>query len=334
MKERDLRIDVLKGIGIICVVWAHLRGYFDMEIYIFHMPIFFFLSGMFFHNRKDFLIKRFRSLIVPFLLYTLLFSLLFYLQGGAWMKPLHRFTLWYPAGIVGPLWFLIALFNISVVYYLLDCLIKRDLWLLLSAFAIGLLFYYYDVDLPFYLRQSCYALPFYALGRFMRGRKYTDMGMSGRVLSVAAVVFAVTVAYCRINNFRFDILCAYLPSNALLFYGGATSAILLLLNIKYFSVNTLSCRILSSFGRHSLAIMALHMPYMFFLRRQIFRLHLFESPVANTVGTFFLTFIIIIAGSYLLALLIDAAVRWLRQTPTRKFSPCMRLPLPTRRSIR
>ena len=86
MKERDLRIDVLKGIGIISVIWAHLRGYFDMEIYIFHMPLFFFLSGMFYKNRKDFIPRRFKSLVIPFLLYTAAFSLIFHLQGGAWEK--------------------------------------------------------------------------------------------------------------------------------------------------------------------------------------------------------------------------------------------------------
>ena len=307
-KNRDLRIDVLKGIGIICVIWAHLRGYFDMEIYIFHMPLFFFLSGMFYKNRRDFIPRRFKSLIVPFLLYTAAFSLLFHLQGGAWEKPIHRLTLWFPSAVVGPAWFLIALFNISVIYYLLDCLIKRKTLLLATTFAIGLIFYYYKIELPLDLRQSLYAMPFFALGRYMKSKELTNIGINRKILIIAALVFAGTVVYCRMNNFRFDILCSYLPGNCLLFYGGATAAIIILLNVRYFARPTAVNRALSSFGRHSLAIMALHMPYMFFLRRQIFRLHLFESPTANTIGTFFITFALITAASYLLALAIDTAV--------------------------
>ena len=321
-KNRDLRIDVLKGIGIICVIWAHLRGYFDMEIYIFHMPLFFFLSGMFYKNRRDFIPRRFKSLIVPFLLYTAAFSLLFHLQGGAWEKPIHRLSLWFPSAVVGPAWFLIALFNISVIYYLLDCLIKRKTLLLATTFAIGLIFYYYKIELPLDLRQSLYAMPFFALGRYMKSKELTNIGINRKILIIAALVFAGTVVYCRMNNFRFDILCSYLPGNCLLFYGGATAvlagAIIILLNVRYFARPTAVNRALSSFGRHSLAIMALHMPYMFFLRRQIFRLHLFESPTANTVGTFFITFALITAASYLLAIAIDTAVTLSRRKLTKK----------------
>ena len=313
MKERDLRIDILKGIGIISVIWAHLRGYFDMEIYIFHMPLFFFLSGMFYKNRKDFIPRRFKSLVIPFLLYTAAFSLIFHLQGGAWEKPIHRLTIWFPSAVVGPAWFLIALFNISVIYYLLDCLIKRKALLLATTFAIGLIFYYYKVELPFDLRQSFYAMPFFALGRYMKSKELTNIGINYKILIIAAFAFAGTVAYCRINNFRFDILCSYLPDNCMLFYGGATAAIILLLDVRYFTIATVANKILSSFGRHSLAIMALHMPYMFFLRRQIFRMHLFESPTANTIGTFFITFLAITAASYLIALAIDTTVRLSKQ---------------------
>ena len=138
MKDRDLRIDVLKGVGIICVIWAHLRGYLDMEIYIFHMPLFFFLSGMFYRQKRDFVWTRFRSLIIPFALYSLFFAALFWWQGGGWLKPLHRISWWFPSAIVGPSWFLIALFNISVVYYLLDLLVKDKRILLAITFAIGL----------------------------------------------------------------------------------------------------------------------------------------------------------------------------------------------------
>lgn len=316
MGKRDQRIDVLKGIGIICVIWAHLRGYFDIEIYIFHMPLFFFLSGMFYKNKKGFISSRFRSLVIPYIIYTLLFSGLFYLQGGNWMKPVHRLSIWFPSAVVGPAWFLIALFNISVIYSLLERFIKNTLILFSAIFAIALFFYYTEIDLPFDLRQSFYSMPFYAIGHFMKKRGYTDFTDKKYVLAIASVIFVATVAYCRTKHFRFDILCGYLPENPLLFYGGALSAILLLLNIRYFSKKTRINAILSSFGRHSLAIMALHMPYMFFLRRHIYHMHLHHDPAFNNIITFFATFIIITCASYLLSVAIDHTVKKIRTTLT------------------
>ncbi len=320
MKERDLRIDVLKGIGIICVIWAHLRGYFAMEIYIFHMPLFFFLSGMFYRRKKGFVWSRFRSLVIPFLLYSVAFGLVFWLQGGIWFKRVHRMSLMFPSAIVGPAWFLLALFNISVVYYLLDRLIRRS-WLLLAAtFAIALVFYFWHVNLPLDLRQSFYALPFYSMGRFLKERGATDFTRSGWLLGGLLLMFAVTVAYCRVNHFRFDVLCASLPKNPVLFYGGALSAILLLLNVRSFAKPGWVNRLLASFGRHSLAIMALHMPYMFLVQRNIVRMHLIHDRTANTIMGFFATFLIITAASYLLAVVIDRVTSRSRQAIGTEFS--------------
>ena len=333
MGKRDQRIDVLKGIGIICVIWAHLRGYLDIEIYIFHMPLFFFLSGMFYKRKKRFILSRFKSLVIPYATYTALFIGLFFLQGGNWMKPIHRLSIWFPSAVVGPAWFLIALFNISAIYYLLERFVKRT-WLRFTiVFAIALCFYYIKVDLPFDLRQSFYALPFYAIGHYMKERGLTDFTNKKYAIAIAMGIFAITVAYCRIEHFRFDILCGYLPKNPLLFYGGALSAIFLLLNVRYFAKPSRINSVISSFGRHSLAIMALHMPYMFFLRRHIFHMHLHHDPTWNNIITFFVTFIIITLASYLLSVAIDHSVKKIRTKLTKESSRFQLWLFPTRHSI-
>lgn len=41
--NRDSQLDILKGIGILLVVFAHVCH--SDFIYLFHMPLFFFLSG-------------------------------------------------------------------------------------------------------------------------------------------------------------------------------------------------------------------------------------------------------------------------------------------------
>ena len=52
--KRDLMIDVLKGMGIATVVIGHIEGFWFtlMPVYSFHMPLFFFISGLFFSERQ------------------------------------------------------------------------------------------------------------------------------------------------------------------------------------------------------------------------------------------------------------------------------------------
>ena len=55
MSQRDITIDIAKGIGIFLVVLGHvpIPMWLVTPIYMFHMPLFFFLSGMFVHLNED-----------------------------------------------------------------------------------------------------------------------------------------------------------------------------------------------------------------------------------------------------------------------------------------
>lgn len=61
-KDRISWIESLKGIGIILVVLGHTFWGGTKVIYAFHMPLFFFVSGMLFkeetRNPKKYLIKK------------------------------------------------------------------------------------------------------------------------------------------------------------------------------------------------------------------------------------------------------------------------------------
>ncbi|MCI7442941.1 MAG: acyltransferase family protein [Clostridium sp.] len=77
-------IDIAKGIGIILMVMGHSLGTeFKLKtfIYLFHMPLFFFISGYFikdesFNNIKKFFFKKVKGIYWPFLKYSLIFVIL------------------------------------------------------------------------------------------------------------------------------------------------------------------------------------------------------------------------------------------------------------------
>ena len=75
MNKRITYIDIAKGLGILVIVLAHndLAGYhptLHKFIYAFHIPLFFFLSGMFFRPERAFgetTRRRFNTLLKPYL---------------------------------------------------------------------------------------------------------------------------------------------------------------------------------------------------------------------------------------------------------------------------
>ncbi len=125
-KHRNLVFDAIKALAIVLVVYAHSIQYLSgcdywnngvfQFIYSFHMPLFFMISGFFISSAlklswKDFLIKKGISLLLPCLVWTIIFSCL---DFHGWhdllmtiINPLH----W-------KLWFLKGLFLVQLVMYI------------------------------------------------------------------------------------------------------------------------------------------------------------------------------------------------------------------------
>lgn len=132
-KPRNATLDIAKGVGIIFVVfghnWAvlHDKGEMFRMIFSFHMPLFFFLSGVFIRSRdslKLFATTRAKTLLKPYFV-TLLTLGIFRLVTNMPMKngvEINAFDYFY--GIIYatgnsiewiPLWFLPHLFISSVL---------------------------------------------------------------------------------------------------------------------------------------------------------------------------------------------------------------------------
>ncbi|MEI8388336.1 MAG: acyltransferase [bacterium] len=157
MKSRLHWVDFAKGLGIILVVYGHvLRGlnsanlcnglFFkvsDNLIYGFHMPLFFFLSGIFTEKwvLKDFknaFSDKLKFLVYPYFVWSLLqgsFNVLLskYTNNAiTWGTLLNIF--YQP---IGQFWFLYALFFVFFIYYLL-----RKKFNLIQIFMFSLGFYF------------------------------------------------------------------------------------------------------------------------------------------------------------------------------------------------
>jgi fucose 4-O-acetylase-like acetyltransferase len=126
--QRIAWLDVAKGIGIALVVSAHVlrETTFGWMIFLFHMPLFFMLSGMV-QYRQDLtplLVKKARSLLIPYATYVTLLSAPFLILGAIghplafWDVRLFD-VLWGGQRLNGPLgvvWFVTALFLAQLIY--------------------------------------------------------------------------------------------------------------------------------------------------------------------------------------------------------------------------
>ena len=188
MKERIVWLDYGKTIAIYLVVLAHTALYKPAEgfIYTFHMPFFFFMSGYLFSYSKypsymEFVKRRFRQLLVPYVVINMITYLLWLLvlrnvgsdageDVGA-LSPLMAAVTVNATEMVHdvPLWFLAALFMVENLYYLLyrNARYRVVVTLLLLLLAV-LNNTYNTVRLPFCIDISLVALLFYRLGNVMR----------------------------------------------------------------------------------------------------------------------------------------------------------------------
>ncbi|MBQ9632326.1 MAG: acyltransferase family protein, partial [Lachnospiraceae bacterium] len=81
---RSHEIDILKAVGIICMVAGHSGAPFSHFIYLFHMAIFFIASGFFFKDRDSndlhslisAIKRKLRQLWLPFVLWHTFFVLM------------------------------------------------------------------------------------------------------------------------------------------------------------------------------------------------------------------------------------------------------------------
>lgn len=177
----DSVISISKGMCIILMVIAHTDGHLLLTkfIYLFHVPLFFFVSGYFnkgtesLSELKSRLVKRIKRLYLPFVFYGLLFLLFdnlflrwgFYADGAMHVTDLRSFVILLlelllkmnvPSQLLGPMWFVRSLFIAAVCLDLGLFILRKvrysKLILLLACLVVTLVIKLFPPDTPV-LRQ-------------------------------------------------------------------------------------------------------------------------------------------------------------------------------------
>ena len=149
-------LDNLKLIAMTLVVVYHTPPRFDNahEAALFNMgaPVFFFAAGYLFNiaRQQDFLTflkRRARQILIPYTVFFILFYALWLVVGRrmagpeeqriALVTPLWQFVQGTPDVVLGPFWFLAALFTMQLIYYPIRRYLE-DWWPLVVAVLLNL----------------------------------------------------------------------------------------------------------------------------------------------------------------------------------------------------
>lgn len=183
MSQRVSYLDVFKGFGIFFVVFGHIthNGILREYIWNFHMPLFFFVSGLLYKPNlsfKEFFLKKTKSLYIP---YVLLFCITFlywvfierHVRGGEY-SIIHQLVglpygtyEGYHLNFNGALWFLPCLFITEILFFPISKISNKIgiISFLLLSYSIGTILRINEIDyLPFGLHTAFFALLFYGIG--------------------------------------------------------------------------------------------------------------------------------------------------------------------------
>lgn len=269
--SRDIRtewVDYAKAIGIILVVYGHVArgvkeaGYnfsdslftlVDSFIYSFHMPLFFFLSGLFFYQsfiKRGFLdltLNKIDTIVYPYILWTLIqggISVILSQHTNSNTSLTEVIYLWQP---FAQFWFLYTLFIIFMLCGLIYKIWPKRFSILLLFFC-ALLYversYLPDISAFFFVAGN---LVFFVLGivfsyhrcslylsswlmllvttilftisqywfHFYLGKTFVDKGIESLVLAVISICFVSSLS----------ISLSKTPSRFIVFIGTSSMAI-------------------------------------------------------------------------------------------------------------
>ena len=306
--NRIAYIDLAKGFCIVLVVLFHVKGILDVhyssDVFLvsFRLPLYFFLSGLFFKDYngfKQFSIKKINRLFVPFFCFYLLFSvcvpnLLYKLFSIHFDTVVGWPSLWafiYPGQYPNiPIWFLLCLFLMNMLFWIIYTTTNRyggqwstGILLLLCVFCgfIGSQFISSHTTDYGNLFKALQNMPFFCFGYLLKhyGGLQQIQGMSRHLIILSTLLFFGITLF-----FTF-----YYP---LYYVAGISGTLFILLLARFFN----RLPFFSYVGRYSIMLLLTHG----LLIRALTPLCLRLSEKTGSDAAVFLLFFIILMSYYLL----------------------------------
>jgi fucose 4-O-acetylase-like acetyltransferase len=247
--QRSENIDVAKGILILAVVLGHAPSH-DLEhiLYWFHIPAFFFISGLLVYGKKYDVAKildRTKKLLIPYLSFGIAISI--YTCSVIWYTlkeiDIHLLMAYFLdlirggrtlKGSFGVFWFVNALIVINVLFFILQKARIYIVVLILVAFYIGshLLSAAYGENTPdviWSVDSAMLCMVFFCLGYYSNSLiKYCSDHTAGIIMLVVGSLFIflqikgivnldINIKYLYLRNWILDLFVPLLFTGIVLY---------------------------------------------------------------------------------------------------------------------
>jgi fucose 4-O-acetylase-like acetyltransferase len=231
-------IDWMKAIGMYLVIYGHFFSYGDKYVYVFHVPLFFIISGFLCKKEEScyvFWLKLWHNLILP----ILIISTITYVVGFIPQLVSGNFKLisikWFVLNILfgttagfGTCWFVLTLSLLKIIYQYCS---SKHFFYFLTVVMLCWSYQYAHFDFsgyPFFLSSPnavinvCSAYPFFTFGIFCRGYKGLLSNYNNKFcLFVLVLIGGILVYLCgRFNNYVLMYRCEYGDNMLLFLIGG------------------------------------------------------------------------------------------------------------------
>ncbi|HOI82826.1 MAG TPA: acyltransferase family protein [Campylobacterales bacterium] len=210
-------IDNLKAIGILMVILGHINSPFSHFIFSWHMPLFFIVAGFFIKfdlSVKDFLIKDFKRLMVPYFV----FAIVGLVVETAKRMALHRDVLDYIYEITGifiwmdmpslintyafVLWFLPTLFFARIIIFLVNKQFASFLLRFILIFSLFLVSFV--VNIPFGIDNAMNAVLFVFIGSIFFRFYQDDKKLYGFAFGAMAAILYFGIPSLDMANKNYE----------------------------------------------------------------------------------------------------------------------------------
>lgn len=257
MKQRDVYVDVAKGVCMLLIICIHTEvfGVIGMRFTFIAVPMFFFMSGFYDRSEKsmrEWLPRIVQRLIRPAIIWLIIgnffMKLLGYIKTGV-VEP-YYFDCFNPQNGNGPVWFLIALLYAKIIT---GCMVRCKLpefVLFVCSLVIGYIGTTYQM--PLLVDEGMAALPLYYTGKIVFPYLRTIMkNLWLNIIGIGVfVVFMTTHYYYNVGPGN----GLYYP-NYLLAIMGAMAVSIPILTLSNMFVNI---KPLIVFGERTLEVMLIH----------------------------------------------------------------------------
>ncbi|CVI73538.1 Acyltransferase family protein [Clostridiales bacterium CHKCI001] len=284
MKERIKYWDIAKAIGIICVCIGHsgMPSYILTFIMMFHMPLFYFISGALYKDYYSLhpwirLKKSFLSYYMPFLLFDLTYLLFhnvfamlhlvdetngegFYSLSEYGQHFLQVLLKGHREYFSGALWFLVAIFLITVGFAFGNYIIykvKLDRYripiiVFISSFCF-IISKIEQIPKPMIIRRSMGGVFFFVLGYLFQRYDWNKNLLKHKKKTILAAITAL----CLISWLNEVSFFSYVYNNIIASTVGGILGIGFVIIISQ-NIVLQQCKLLNLIGKASLIIMATH----------------------------------------------------------------------------